>query len=181
MKLYYSPGACSLAPHIALREAELSFSLVRYDIPTGKLEDGRRIDAVNDKGYVPVLELDDGERLTEVAALLQYIADRRPEKNLAPPAGTMPRYRLMEWLSFIGTELHKVHWPLFHGGADVENTKARDKLATRYDWLEPHLEPGKFLLGEAFTVADAYLLTILNWMKAAGLDPTRWPRAADYR
>jgi glutathione S-transferase len=181
MRLYYAAGTCSLAAHIALREAELPFTLVRFDIPSGKLEDGRRIEEVNDKGYVPVLELDDGERLTEVAAVLQYIGDRRPDKGLTPPVGSMARYRLIELLSFIGTEVHKVHWPLFHGGAEIENTKARDKLTTRYDWLEARMAPGKFALGDTFTVADAFLVTVLNWMKAAGLDPTRWPRAAEYR
>src|SRR5215468_8321191 len=136
MKLYFMPGACSLAAHISLREAGLPFGLVRYDKETHVLDSGQRLDDVNEKGYVPVLELDDGERLTEVPAVLQYIADQRPEKGLAPPAGTMARYRLMEMLNFIATELHKVYWPIFHAGADVENSKARDKLGSRFDWLE---------------------------------------------
>src|SRR5690349_16591857 len=118
MKLYYDTGTCSLAPHIALQEAGLPFTLVRFDRKTKTVEGGGKIEDVNEKGYVPVLVLDDGSRLTEIAAVLQWIADQAPAKKLAPPAGTMERYRLMEWLHFLGMEIHKIYWPLFHEGAD---------------------------------------------------------------
>lgn len=181
MKLYYAAGTCSHAPHIALREAGLPFSLVRFDMKTQKLEDGSEITRVNEKGYVPVLELDDGQRLTEVSVVLQFIADRVPEKKLAPAAGTMERYRLQEWLNFIGMEIHKIYWPLFHDGAEVETTKAREKLARSFAWVEKKLGDRPFLFGESFTVADAYLVTVLNWQRAGGLDPATWPGLASYR
>src|SRR3954464_8563176 len=130
MKLYYATATCSHAPHIALREAGLPFSLVRFDMKERTFEGGAKLEEVNDKGFVPVLELDDGQRLTEVAVVLQYIADLAPQSGLAPKAGTLQRYRLMEWLNFIATEVHKAYWPLFHDGAQVENDKARDKLAS---------------------------------------------------
>lgn len=181
MKLYYATGTCSHAVHIALREADLRFSLVRYDMKRGVLEDGRGLDEVNDKGYVPVLELDDGQRLTEVAAILQYVADQVPERRLAPPAGTMERYRLAEWLHFIGMEIHKIYWPLFHDGAEVENAKAREKLSRSFAWTERHLGDKPFVMGDAFTVADAYLVTVLNWTRPGGIDLAAWPRLQEYR
>jgi glutathione S-transferase len=129
MKLYYLTGACSLAPHIALREVGADFTLVRYNLTSGGLEGDPPIEQVNDKGFVPVLELEDGQRLTEVSAVLQYVADSAPERKLAPPAGTMERrYRLIEWLNYVATEVHKSFWPFFHGGDEVENRKAREKL-----------------------------------------------------
>jgi len=181
MKLYYAQAACSHAPHIALREAGASFDLVRFDIKGQTLEGGGSIEAINGKGLVPVLELDDGERLTEVAAILQYIADRAPESRLAPAAGTMERYRLIEWLNFIATEVHKPFWPLFHAGEEVENRKAREKLARSFAWVEGRLGDRPFLLGDTFTVADAYLLTTLNWTRFVDIDLTAWPRLKEYR
>lgn len=181
MKLYYFPGACSLAPHIALREADLPFSLVRYDPKTHQVEGVGPIEQVNEKGYVPVLELDDGERLTEVSAVLQYIADRKPELGLAPRAGTFERYRLMEWLNFIATEVHKPYWWLFHDGADVEKAHAKDKLEHSFTYLQRKLDGKPHLLGDTFTVADAYLLVILNWIKPAGLDIEPFPGLKAYR
>ena len=181
MKLYYAKGTCSHAPHIALRETGLPFSLVQYDIKAASLEGGGTLSEVNEKGYVPVLELDDGTRLTEVAVVLQYIADRVPERKLAPAAGTMERYRLQEWLNFIGMEIHKIYWPLFHDGAEIENEKARAKLSRSFAWTEKKLGDRPFLLGDGFTVADAYLVTVLNWARAGGLDPAQWPALADYR
>jgi glutathione S-transferase len=181
MKLYYATATCSLAPHIALREAQLPFTLVRYDMKSTLLEDGRPLTAVNEKAYVPVLELDDGERLTEVPSVLQYIADQRPELGLAPPAGTLARYRLQEWLNFVATEVHKIYWPLFHDGAPVELEKAHAKLARSFDFLQAKLGDRPFLLGERFTVADAYLLVTLNWTRAAQIDLNRWPGLAAYR
>jgi len=181
MKLYYATGTCSLAPHIALREAGLPFTLVRYDMKAAKLDDGGSLGDVNGKGLVPVLELDDGDRLTEVSAVLQYIADQKPELGLAPAAGTMARYHLQEWLNFIATEIHKIYWPLFHDGADVENQKARAKLGTSFDWVEKKLADRQYLMGDAFTVADAYLVTVLNWARAAGIDLEPWKNLVAYR
>ena len=181
MKLYYATGTCSHAVHIALREAGLPFSLVRYDMKAAKLEDGGALADVNEKGYVPVLELDDGQRLTEVAAILEYVADQKPERKLAPPAGTMPRYRLKEWLNYLAAEIHKAFWPLFHDGAPIENEKARAALTRRFAWVEKQLGDRSFLLGDDFTVADAYLVTVLNWTRAAGIDLNQWPRLLAYR
>ena len=180
MKLVYFPGACSFAPHVTLREAGLPFTLVLYDRASHALDAGGRLEDVNDKGYVPVLELDDGERLTEAAVILQYIADRRPETGLAPSPGTMARYRLQEWLNFLATEIHKPYWPLFHG-PDVEKPSAKEKLDRRFTWTQEKLGARPFLMGDAFTIADAYLLTLVNWMRPAGLDPTRWPGLKEYR
>jgi glutathione S-transferase len=180
MKLYYAQAACSFAPHIVLRELGVPFTLVRFDMTSQTLEGGAKLETVNDKGYVPVLELDDGERLTEVAVILQYLADLKPELGLAPPAGTLPRYRLQEWLNFLATEVHKAYWPLFHG-PDAEKPGAREKLERRFGWIEDRLGDKPFLMGEQFTVADAYLLTLINWMRPAGLDGKRWPKLQDYR
>jgi glutathione S-transferase len=181
MKLYYMTAACSLAPHIALREAGIDFTLVRFDMKKQALADGGSLMDVNEKGYVPVLELDDGQRLTEVTAVLQYIADLKPESKLAPANGTMPRYRLQEWLNFIATEVHKIYWPLFHDGAEIEKTNANAKLKKSFDWLEKQLGTRPYLMGEQFTVADAYLVTVINWMKPAGIDGNQWPGLKDYR
>ncbi len=181
MKLYYAQATCSHAVHIALREAELPFTLVRYDMKRATLDDGGSLLAINEKGFVPVLELDSGERLTEVPAVLQYVADQAPGKHLAPPYGTLARYRLMEWLNFLGTEVHKIYWPLFHDGEPVENDKARDKLARSFTYVEQRLGAQPYLMGEQFTIADAYLVTVLNWTRAAGIDLGRWPGLAAYR
>jgi glutathione S-transferase len=181
MKLYYATATCSHAAHIALREAGLPFTLVRYDMKRVELDGGGRLEDVNPKGFVPVLELDDGRRLTEVAVVLQYIADQVPERGLAPPAGSFERYQLMEWLNFLATEVHKIYWPLFHEGAEIENTKAREKLARSFAWIAEQLGDKPYLMGERFTVADAYLVTELNWTKAAGIDIGQWPTLKEYR
>ncbi len=175
MKLYYAQATCSLAPHMALREAGLSFSLSKYEMKSGMLDDGRPLTEVNPKGFVPVLELDTGERLTEVAVILQYIADKNPSANLLPPAGSMERYRVLEWLNYIGTEIHKAHWPIFHDGAEVEIQKAHEKLARNYSWLEQQLAGKSYLMGEQLSVADLYLATTLNWARAAKIELARWP------
>lgn len=180
MKLYFATGTCSFAPHVALREAGLPFTLVRYDMKARTLEGGGRLEDVNEKGYVPVLELDGGERLTEVSAVLQYIADQTPASGLAPANGTLERYRLQEWLNFLATEIHKAYWPLFHEGADIENENARTRLTKRFGWIQEKLGTKEFLMGETFTVADAYLLTLLNWTRAAGIDMSQWPALKDY-
>lgn len=176
MKLFYSPGACSLSPHIALREAGLAFEPVLASTKTHKLADGSDYYAFNPLGYVPLLELDDGTRLREGAAIVQYIADLVPVRNLAPANGTLPRYRLQEWLSFIGTELHKNFSPLF-GAAMPEDGKQffRDRLASRFQWLDGQLAGRDYLLGEHFSVADGYLFAIARWAKPPHADLTLYP------
>ena len=170
-KLYYSPGACSLSPHIALREAGLTFDLALAALKTHKLADGTDFYAVSPKGYVPLLELDSGERLSEGPAIVQYIADQAPASQLAPPAGTMARYRLMEWLNFISTELHKGFSPLFNPAMPEEaKVLARAKLADRLSWVNTQLEGKDYLMGSTFTVADGYLFTVAGWGKHVGVD-----------
>jgi len=175
MKLYFTPGACSLAPHIALREAGLSFDLVKVDIRNKKLEDGSDFLAVNPKGYVPTLRLDNGDILTENAALLQYIGDRNPAAGLLPAAG-VERYRVIEWLSFINSELHKSYSPLFSPvSTDEVKTYAKGNVSNRLKWLNTALGSKKYLTGESFTVADAYLFVMLNWGAHVGIDIGQWP------
>jgi len=176
MKLYFSPGACSLSPHIALHEAGLAFEPVLASTKSHKLQDGTDYYGINPLGYVPMLELDDGTRLREGPAILQYIADLVPLKNLAPAAGTMPRYRLQEWLNFIGTELHKGFSPLFNPATpDEYKTVVKTRLASRYTWLESELAGKDYLMGEHFSVADGYLFTITNWAKPLGIDLSPYP------
>jgi len=181
MKLYYAPGTCSLAAHIALREAGLDFALVRFDMKRQALEGGTPLGAVNPKGYVPVLEFDDGRRLTEVSAVLQWIADQRPASGLAPAPGSFERYQLMEWLNYLASELHKSFWPFFHEGCDAEKPNQGERLKKRFSWVEEKLGDRPFLLGDTFTVADAYLVTMLNWVRPAGFDLNAWPKLAAYR
>ena len=171
MKLYYSPGACSLSPHIALREAGLAFTPVLASTKSHKLQDGTDYYGINPLGYVPLLELDDGTRLREGQVIMQYIADQAPLKNLAPANGTLSRYRLQEWLSFLGTEIHKGYSPLFNPAIPAE-VKAGfiTKLVSRYTWLNEQLAGKEFLLGDHFTVADAYLFTVTNWAAKVGVD-----------
>ena len=171
MKRYYSPGTCSLSPHIALIEAGLPFQAVMASTKTHKLADGTDYYGINPKGYVPLLELDDGQRLTEGAVIVQYIADLVPASRLAPPAGTMERYRLMEWLNFITSELHKGFSPLFTPGMpDEAKALARTKLGERLSWVDQQLAGRDWLMGDTFTVADAYLYTVASWGKFAGVD-----------
>ncbi len=176
MKLYYSPGACSLSPHIALHEAGIAFEAVLASTKTHKLLDGTDYYGINPLGYVPLLELDDGTLLREGPAIVQYIADQAPLKNLAPANGTLARYRLQEWLTFIGTELHKGFSPLFNP-AMPEDAKAisRTRLMSRYTWLEKELAGKDFVMGEHFSVADGYLFTVTNWAKALKLDLAGFP------
>ena len=171
MKLYYSPGACSLSPHIALREAGIAFEPVLASTKSHKLQDGTDYYGINPLGYVPLLELDDGTRLREGPAIVQYVADLAPNKNLAPANGTLSRYRLQEWLTFIGTEMHKTYSPMFNP-AMPEEAKAifRTKLQSRYEWLNGQLEGKDYLMGDHFTVADGYLFTVTNWTKPTGVD-----------
>ncbi len=176
MKLYFSPGACSLSPHIALLEAGLPFTQVKVSTKTHQIDGGGDFYAINPKGYVPVLELDDGTRLTEGPAIVQYIADQAPSSKLAPANGTVPRYQLQEWLNFITSELHKQYSPLFDATTlDEVKTKQRDKITKRYDWIAQQLADKDYLMGSTFTVADAYLFTVTNWAKPTGVDLERWP------
>jgi glutathione S-transferase len=171
MKLYYSPGACSLSPHIALKEAGLAFEAIPAPTKTHKLPDGTDYYTINPLGYVPLLALDDGTQLREGPAIVQYIADQVPTKNLAPANGTLARYRLQEWLTFIGTEIHKGFSPLFNPATPDEfKALTRDKLASRLKWVDGQLANKEFLMGEHFTVADGYLFTVTNWAKNTGVD-----------
>lgn len=171
MKLYYSPGACSLSPHIALHEAGLAFTAVKAPTKTHKLDDGTDYYSINPLGYVPLLELDDGTRLTEGPAIVQYIADQVPAKNLAPANGTLPRYKLQSWLTFIGTELHKNFGPLFNPATPQEMKDAtKERLAGRFKWVDGELAGKQFLMGDTFSVADGYLFTVTNWTKPTGVD-----------
>ncbi|MES1265863.1 MAG: glutathione transferase GstA, partial [Variovorax sp.] len=177
MKLYYSPGACSLSPHIALREAGLAFEPVLASTKSHKLQDGTDYYGINPLGYVPMLELDDGTRLREGPAILQYIADLAPTKNLAPANGTMPRYRLQEWLTFIGTEIHKSFSPLFNPGMPEEGKAiSKTKLRSRYEWLDSQLADKDYLMGDTFSVADGYLFAVTNWAKPTGVDIADLPK-----
>lgn len=181
MKLYFSQGACSLSPHIVLREAGLPHTLVRVHLPTKKVEDGSDFRGINPKGYVPTLQLDDGQILTEGPAIVQYLADLRPESGLAPPAGTMARYRLQEWLNFISTELHKSYSPLFGNKAPADwKGVVRDTLTARYDVVAASLGEQPYLMGDHFTVADAYLFTVLRWSRLVEFDLSRWPSLVAY-
>lgn len=173
MKLYYSPGACSLSPHIALREAGLPFELVMASTKTHKLADGTDYYTINPKGYVPLLELDDGQRLSEGPAIVQYIGDKAPASGLVPAAGTMARYRQIEWLNFISTELHKSYSPLFNPAMPEEGKAVyRERLKGRYQYINEQLEGKQYLSGDTFTAADAYLFTVTSWAKHVGVDVT---------
>ncbi len=171
MKLYYSPGACSLSPHIVLRESGLAFEPVLASTKSHKLQDGTDFYTINPLGYVPVLELDDGTRLREGPAIVQYIADQVPAKNLAPANGTLPRYRVQEWLTFIGTELHKGFSPLFNPAVPEEVKPVfRDRLTSRLAWIDGQLAGKSYLMGDAFCVADAYLYTVSRWAPVMKID-----------
>ncbi|HTN66073.1 MAG TPA: glutathione transferase GstA [Burkholderiaceae bacterium] len=179
MKLYFSPGACSLSPHIVLHEAGLAFELEKTDLRSKRTAGGLDYNSINPKGAVPALELDDGQLLTEGPAIVQYLADLVPEKQLAPAAGSMPRYRLMEWLNFISSEIHKSFSPLFNPAMPEEAKKLTiERLISRIDYVETQLQAGPYLLGQQFTVADAYLFTVLRWSGKFDIGLSRWPAIA---
>ena len=182
MKLYYSPGACSLSPHVVLREAGLDFELVLASTKTHKLADGTDYYAINPKGSVPLLELDNGERLSERPVIVQYLADLAPASHLAPANGTMARYRLQEWLNFLTSEIHKGFSPLFNP-ATPEDYKplAKARLADRLRIVDAALEGKAYLMGDQFTVADAYLFTLTNWAQPVGLDISNLAQLGAYR
>jgi glutathione S-transferase len=176
MKLYFSPGACSLCTHIALHESGLDFEPVLASTKTHRLADGTDYHSINPLGYVPLLELADGTRMTEVAAILQYIADLAPASNLAPPAGQLARYQLMAWLNFVATELHKGFSPLFSKDTpDNYKPIAKAHLMQRLAWGDAQLQDRPFLMGETFSVADLYLFNISNWAHLVGLKLTDFP------
>ncbi|WP_434730537.1 glutathione transferase GstA [Rhizobium binae] len=169
MKLYYSPGVCSLASHIVLREAELPFTPVRVNLHTHTFN-GVDYYSVNARGYVPLLELDNGERLSEGPAIMQYVADRVPEKKLVPAWGTMERYRLVEWLAFISSELHKNFGPLFNPviPEDVKDHH-RECVHDRFQWMEGQISGRAYVMGDSYSVADAYLFVVASWGRHVGL------------
>jgi glutathione S-transferase len=182
MKLYYSPGACSLSPHIALHESGLPFEAVLASTKTHKLQDGTDFYTINPKGYVPLLELDNGDRLSEGPAIVQYIADQVPGKKLAPAAGTMARYRLMEWLNFISTELHKSFSPLFNPAMPEEGKAVyRERLLGRFKYVDSQLAGKNYLMGDEFSVADAYLFTVNNWGQHVGVDTKVFPNLSAFQ
>ena len=182
MKLYYSPGACSLSPHIALEEAGLAYEAVAAPTKTHKLADGTDYYTINPLGYVPLLVLDDGRQLREGPAIVQYIADQVPAKKLVPANGTFERSKLQEWLTFIGTELHKGFSPLFNPATPAEyKTMAMSKLHERLKFTEGELAGKQYAMGDAFSVADAYLFTVTGWAPHVGVDMAAYPNIAAYR
>jgi len=181
MKLYHSPGACSLSPHIVLHESGLPFEAVLASTKTKKLQDGTDYHSINPLGYVPVLELANGERLREGPAIVQYIADQVPGKQLAPANGSMERYRLQEWLTFIGTELHKGHSPLFVPSTPEDyKPQVRERLMNRFAWVEQQLAGKDYLMG-TFSVADAYLYTVMRWGRFVGVDLSGFANIAAFQ
>ena len=180
MKLYYSPGACSLSPHIVARELGIPVELKKVNTKDKTIEGGGDYWKVNARGYVPALELDNGQILTEGPAIVQYLADQKPESGLAPKAGTMERYRLQEWLNLLTSEVHKQFSPLFKPNTPEDYKKiAKENLATRLDWLDKQLAGKEYLLG-SFSVADAYLFVLLGWTKPTQIDLARWPNLAAF-
>lgn len=182
MKLYYSPGACSLSPHITLHESGLKFEHVLAPTKTHQLDNGTDYYTINPLGYVPLLELDDGTRLREGPAIVQYIADQVPEKNLAPANGTVARAQLQGWLNFIGTELHKGFSPLFNPATpEAFKTISKEKLLSRLKWVDSELAGKAYLMGEQFSVADPYLFTVTNWAPRVGVDITGFANLVAFR
>ncbi len=182
MKLYFSPGACSLSPHIVLLEAGLPFTLEQVDLRTKVTASGADFRAINSKGYVPALETDSGAILTEGPAIVQYLADRAPDKLLAPAPGTMERYQMMAWLNFIGTEIHKNYGPLFNPASGEEiKAAARNNLTQRYAYVEKMLEGRDYLGGERFSVADVYLFVVTNWAGHLQFDLAAYPNVQAFQ
>lgn len=180
MKLYYSPGACSLAPHIALAEVGHTYDAIKVDLRKHQTEDGSDFYAINPKGYVPFLTLDDGSTLSEVAVILQYVADRKPG-TIAPVFGGFDRYKLMEWLNFISTEVHKTYGPLWYPTTPEATKNAnKEKLAARYGLIEKTLATQPFLTGDQFSIADAYLYTVTRWATHLKVDLSAFPKVGEF-
>lgn len=182
MKLYFSPGTCSLSPHIVLNEAAFEFTIERVDLKKHATASGEPLASVHGKNYVPILELDDGQRLTEGPVIVQYVADLKPQAGLIPAAGTMERYRVLEWLNYTSSELHKTFYPLFHPELPVDDWRAfaRDKITRTFDWVSSQLGEQQYVTGSRFTVADAYLFTVVNWANFVGVELSRWPTLSRY-
>jgi glutathione S-transferase len=181
MQLYFSPGACSLASHITLRELGLPFDLKRADIKTKKLADGSDFLAVNSKGAVPALRLDDGQVLTEGVVIMQFLADQKPDAGLVPRHGTIERYHVLEWLNYLTSEVHKSFSPLFNPNASAEvKAYTQANLEKKLDWTNAQLGSRKYLGGDAFTIADAYLFTLINWTFFVGIDLGKWPALKEF-
>ncbi|MDB5935076.1 MAG: glutathione S-transferase [Massilia sp.] len=182
MKLYFSPGACSLSPHIVLLEAGLPFTTEKVNIRKKLTAGGADYTAINPKGYVPALELDDGSVLTEGPAIVQYIADQAPDKQLVPAAGSAEHYQVLEWLNYIGTEIHKNYGPLFNPASPEDaKTAARAMLARRFAFVAERLATRDYLVGGGFSVADAYLFTVTNWAAVVQLDLSAFPALQAYQ
>ncbi|XYJ11257.1 glutathione transferase GstA [Telluria sp. B2] len=182
MKLYFSPGACSLSPHIVLLEAGLAFSAERVDLGKKLTAGGADFRSINPNGYVPALELDNGTVLTEGPAIVQYLADIAPQAGLLPPVGSVERYQALGWLNYISTELHKNFSPLFKpDSTDDMRERARKMLALRFDHVARHLEGREFLAGSQFGVADAYLFTVLGWTDFLKFSLADWPQLQAFR
>jgi glutathione S-transferase len=182
LKLFYKAGACSLASHIALQESGLPFEIEAVNLQTKVTASGADFMQINPKGYVPALQLDSGEVLTEGPAIMQYIADQAPEKHLAPLADAMERYRLQSWLTFIGTELHKSCSPLFNPSASSDwKAGAKANLDRRLAYVAQHIDDKQFLLGNEFSIGDAYLYTVLSWLKHLDVDLGKWPALIAYQ
>ena len=182
MQLYFAPGACSLASHITLREAGIPFDLKRADTKTKKLSDGSDYYAINSKGAVPALRLDDGQVLTEGVAIMQYIADQKPDSKLLPKHGTIERYRVQEWLNYITSEVHKTFSPPWNpANEQAVKDYALANLKKKFDWLNTQLTGKKYLTGDNFTVADAYLFTVVNWSNFLAIDLAPWPALKEFQ
>jgi glutathione S-transferase len=181
MKLYYWPGACSLSPHIVSREAGIDLQLAQLDRAERKTADGTVLSSVNPKNQVPVLEMDNGQSLTEGPVIVQYLADQKPASGLIPPPGTVDRYRVQEWLNYTTSEIHKTFAPLFRPTTPEEfKTISREFLGQRFDWIDKQLAGKQYLMGDKFTVADAYLFTVVRWSPRVGIDLGKWPNITAY-
>ncbi|HEY4123069.1 MAG TPA: glutathione transferase GstA [Rhizomicrobium sp.] len=180
MKLYYAPAACSLSPHIVAEEAGIPLDLVRVDLKEHKTADGQDFYDINPKGYIPALKLDSGETLTEGPAIVQYLADQKPDANLLPKEGTIARYHAIEWLAFINSELHKTFGPLFGGQLSPDAQKAtKEKIIKRFEYVEGQLK-SDYLMGGTFMVPDAYMFVMLNWARFMQIDVSGLPKLTAY-
>ena len=181
MKLYYAPGACSLSPHIVSREAGIDLEFERADIAQKRTESGKDFWGINPKGQVPVLEIDNGQKLTEGPVIVQYLADQKPGSGLVPAPGTIDRYRVQEWLNFVASEMHKTYGPLFRPTTPEEfKVLSREVIGRRIAWLDKELAGKQYLMGDKFTVADAYLFTVLRWSPRVGVDLSKSPNVTAY-
>ncbi|WP_346838230.1 glutathione transferase GstA [Microbulbifer sp. SAOS-129_SWC] len=175
MKLFYAPGACSLSPHIVACEAGIELELAKVNLGEHKLASGADFTEINPKGYVPVLQLEGGELLTEGVAIVQFLAEQKPDRQLAPEYGSLEHYRLLEWLNYLAAEVHKSFVPLFWDGAEEEKARAKKAIAGRFDFIEQQLQQD-YLMGDTFTVADAYLYTLATWLNKQDIATDAWPR-----